>query len=138
MASAQSRKCSHTTASGEPCRAWAVRGSDPPACAAHAGRTSSLPALAADLPADPDILDVIGDLAAKQQFLSRYIDECMAAGDTAIPVLIRLLALHSQNATRLGRLLRDKQALLPNAEDERTAAIYQALDELSEEWGIEL
>ena len=30
--------CSHTTAYGIPCRAFAVAGSDPPTCAAHAGR----------------------------------------------------------------------------------------------------
>ena len=31
-------RCSHPTAAGRPCRAWAVRGSDPPLCSAHAGR----------------------------------------------------------------------------------------------------
>jgi hypothetical protein len=33
-----SRPCSQLTAAGEPCRAWAIRGSDPPLCSAHAGR----------------------------------------------------------------------------------------------------
>jgi hypothetical protein len=142
VARAQSRKCSRTTASGEPCQAWAVHGSDPPVCAAHArsGRAvlDARPDAAREPAATPDILDVIADLAAKQLCLSRYIDECLAAGDTAVPDLTRLLALHSQNAARLGRLFRDKQALLPDADDERTAAIFQALDELSEEWGVEL
>jgi hypothetical protein len=32
------RRCTSTTRSGRPCRAWAVRGTDPPAGAAHAGR----------------------------------------------------------------------------------------------------
>jgi hypothetical protein len=32
------QRCSHTTRSGQPCRAWAIRGSDPPTCSAHAGR----------------------------------------------------------------------------------------------------
>ncbi len=27
--------CSFTTKAGQPCRAWAVRGSDPPACSSH-------------------------------------------------------------------------------------------------------
>lgn len=142
MAHAPSRKCSRTTASGRPCRAWAVHGSDPPACAAHAGSSPPVPDRGPDSAPEPavtlDILDVIADLAAKQLCLSRYIDECLAAGDTAVPDLTRLLALHSQNAARLGRLLRDKRALLPDADDERTAAISQALDELSEEWGVEL
>ena len=29
------RPCSFTTKAGRPCRAWAVRGSEPPACSAH-------------------------------------------------------------------------------------------------------
>jgi hypothetical protein len=29
------RPCSFTTKEGRPCRAWAVRGSDPPACSSH-------------------------------------------------------------------------------------------------------
>lgn len=31
-------KCSHTTKAKQPCNAWAIRGSDPPACATHSGR----------------------------------------------------------------------------------------------------
>ena len=34
----ESRRCSHRTRSGARCRAWAVHGTDPPACSAHAGR----------------------------------------------------------------------------------------------------
>ena len=30
-------RCTGTVLSGEPCRAWAVRGSEPPLCAVHAG-----------------------------------------------------------------------------------------------------
>jgi hypothetical protein len=32
--------CTFTTKSGRPCKAHAVKGTDPPACAAHAGRTA--------------------------------------------------------------------------------------------------
>jgi len=138
MDHAPSRKCSHTTASGMPCRAWAVRGSDPPLCSAHAAGARTAPDGDAGPSATPNILDVIADLAAKQQSLSRYIDECLAAGDTAVPDVTRLLALHSQNAARLGRLLRDKQALMPGTDDARKAIVYEALDELAKEWGIEL
>ena len=42
------RPCSYRTKAGRPCRAWAVRGSDPPACSFHLrargrGQASSLP-----------------------------------------------------------------------------------------------
>lgn len=32
----ESRRCSHRKPDGTQCKAWAVRGSDPPACASHA------------------------------------------------------------------------------------------------------
>jgi len=33
-----SRRCTARTQDGSPCRAWAVRGTEPPRCSAHAGR----------------------------------------------------------------------------------------------------
>jgi hypothetical protein len=89
------------------------------------------------------IAGVIADLAAKQQCLSAFIDDLLrlaAASPEAVPArdLTHLLALHGQNATRLGRLLRDKRALSGEAADGLSSAISQALDELSTEWGIEL
>jgi hypothetical protein len=38
--SPQSTRCTHTTKAGTPCRAWAIKGSDPPVCSAHAGRNA--------------------------------------------------------------------------------------------------
>jgi hypothetical protein len=35
--SARSKRCTAVRADGEPCRAWAVRGSDPPRCSVHGG-----------------------------------------------------------------------------------------------------
>jgi hypothetical protein len=165
-----SRKCSQTTLDGRPCQAWAVRGSDPPACAVHAGSRPSDPPpdalpvshrpdvdaggmsagsiaslinragieAALDTVAGTDIGAVIADLAAKQQRLSRYIDDRLAAGDTSVQDMARLLALHSQNASRLGRLLRDQQALGGEAAYSLQHIIDLALDGLAEEWGIEL
>jgi hypothetical protein len=84
------------------------------------------------------ILAIVLDLLAKQNRLSRYIDGCLGDGKVPVQDLARLLAIHSQNAARLGRLLRDKRALSDRAADAMTAAIDQALDELSAEWGIDL
>jgi hypothetical protein len=81
---------------------------------------------------------IVLDLLAKQNRLSRYIDSRLGDEKMPVPDLARLLAIHSQNASRLGRLLRDKRALSDRAADAMTAAIDQALDELSAEWGIEL
>jgi hypothetical protein len=62
------------------------------------------------------------------------------AGREGVPLreLAHLLALHSQNAARLGRLLRDQRALSGEAADGLSNAITQALDELATEWGIDL
>ena len=89
------------------------------------------------------IQDLVGDLMAKQQALSTLIDRLLAEearspGTLSMQDLARLMALHSQNASRLGRLLRDKRALSGEAADGFAGAIGQALDELSTEWGIDL
>lgn len=146
-----SRHCSATKPDGRPCRAWAVRDSTPPRCAAHGGgqRPVGAPpgntnAQTHGLYTDPDhvlesIDDVITDLAAKQLLLSAYIDHALAGDDSVhVQDLARLLALHGQNASRLGRLLRDKRALSGDAADGIAGAIAQALDELSTELGVEL
>jgi hypothetical protein len=52
--------------------------------------------------------------------------------------LARLLALHGQNASRIGRLLRDQRALSGAAADGLLEAIAKALDEISTELGIKL
>ncbi len=109
------------------------------------------PDLATELARNGEVIrDLVDDLVAKQQALSKLIDHYLAgedqppgegtAGEGTLPLqdLLRLMALHSQNASRLGRLFRDKRALSGEAADGLAGAISQALDELSNEWGIEL
>jgi hypothetical protein len=161
-----SRRCTATKLDGTPCNAWAVRGSDPPLCGMHGGRppasgsraAAAIPdrsrgrrtapddavaAGAGDIPA-PDLTDVariravILDLAAKQSALSDYIDAHLEDPDADLPALARLFALHGQNASRLGRLLRDQRALSGAAADGIAGAIAQALDELGNELGADL
>lgn len=81
---------------------------------------------------------IIHDLAAKQRRLSAYIDAGWESDALPVAELVRLMALHAQNASRLARLLRDKRALSGQAADGIAGAIAQALDELSTEWGIQL
>jgi hypothetical protein len=87
--------------------------------------------------------DLVLDLVAKQQALSALIDRCLAGEDggsdpVATRDLARLMALHSQNAARLGRLLRDKRALTGEESGSLAAAMDEALDALSAEWGVDL
>jgi hypothetical protein len=142
--------CTATNKDRTPCRAWGVRGSDPPLCSAHGGGRAPVGGppgsrnarthgfyvdQVAPLPKPDDIPDsiaeVIHDLAVKQARLSRIINDQPDSED--ILILARLLQLHAQTASRLGRLLRDQRALSGEAADGISAAIAQALDELSTE-----
>jgi hypothetical protein len=80
---------------------------------------------------------VVADLADRQGLLTSYLEKRLSAG-AEVEEIARLFALHGQNASRLGRLLRDQRALSGDSADGLLAAIGQALDELSTELGIEL
>jgi hypothetical protein len=148
-----SRRCTATRADGSPCQAWAVRSSHPPRCAPHGGgrtpacappgnqnaRTHGFYARDAGPPSphhECNIDQVIADLHRKQQRLSRYIDERMA--DLPSADLARFLSIHAQNASRLGRLLRDREILTGGWSAEMDGIIQQALTELGQEWGVDL
>jgi hypothetical protein len=140
--------CTATKRDGTPCQAWAVRGTDPPLCAAHGGGSAPVGApvgnqnavthgfyIAPTAQTLATIESVIDDLATKQLKLSHYIDTHL---DLDIEQMVMLMALHGQNASRLGRLLRDKRALTGESSDGIAGAIAQALDELSTEIGVKL
>jgi hypothetical protein len=156
----ESRHCTATCVDGRPCRAWAVRGSDPPRCGAHGGGRAPAGAPAGNqnarthgfyvqAPADggnghdrsrhaqePCHIDaVIAGLYEKQQRLSRYIDRNM--DDLTPERLARFYQIYAQSCSRLGRLLRDREAL-GRCNHQMDPAIGQALDELGEEWGVDL
>ena len=128
------RRCTAISANGRPCRAWAVRTSDPPRCAPHGGGATTVgaplandnarthgfyadlfsphPASVSDVAPTADqctIGDVIANLYAKYQRLSDYIDE---GTDRFTPEeLISLYRLHAQTSSRLGRLMRDREMM---------------------------
>jgi hypothetical protein len=150
------RRCEATRADGAACRAWAVRGSDPPRCAAHGGTTARIGAppgsqnalkhgfyVRRAREAQPEevagegwsIERIILDLSTKQARLSQYIEA--RAEELSAEDLARFLMIHGQNASRLGRLLRDRRALSGEAADGISAAIAQALDELNSELGTD-
>jgi hypothetical protein len=146
-------RCTQPTRSGRPCRAWAINGTDPPRCAAHAGRGVGAPpgnrnavqhGFYTTLDLDPDdgqppIDTVIRDLALKQAQLSALIgDRLDPADDDELRELLRLLYLHGLNATRLGRLLRDRQALTGPIDLRVLRALGQALDRGGPEREVEL
>ena len=159
----QYRRCTAETKSGKPCRAWAVHDTDPPRCAIHGARAtggapkSNTNALThgyyqgSDLDkADPPTINaILNDLAARQQQLSDLINTCLdhltlepalsaSDRDHSLEPLITLFKLHGQNASRLGRLLRDRLVMDAAGPDRLQVFIDKVLDDLSIEWGREL
>jgi hypothetical protein len=145
------RRCTATTKKGDPCQAWAVHGSNPPRCAAHGGGSAPVGApqnndnakthgFYATRPQDPPrtIDEVFADLAEKQAALSAYIDSLLYDEDADLEDIARVLKIHGMNASRLGRLLRDRRALSGKAADGIAGAVAQALDELSTELNVDL
>jgi len=145
-----SRRCTALCLDGTPCRAWAMRGTEPPRCASHGGTEWAAAAklgkrsildcpdhASRDLPDDCDIDAVIDLLYRRERLLDDLLDQIWGP-DVAVRDLANLLRIHGQNAGRLGRLLRDRQALSGEAADGISGAIAQALDELSSELGAEL
>jgi hypothetical protein len=119
-----SRPCTAICADGSPCEAWAVRGSDPALCVARgggrwpvgapAGNTNALRHgyyTGPELPEDCTIDAIIDMLYHKQIALDDFIDQILSIGQPAVEELAHLLKIHGQNASRLGRLLRDRPVL---------------------------
>jgi hypothetical protein len=142
-----SRRCTATRQDGTPCRAWAVRGSQPPLCSAHGGlapagatpgkgQAGKHDRSTGAGPGEVTITDAINALVRKMEL----IDALLADDDLALTTQerIRLLGLATQAASRLGRLLRDRRALAGDAADGLLGAVAQVLDEIGTELGVEL
>ncbi|HDZ36978.1 MAG TPA: hypothetical protein ENH62_01605 [Marinobacter sp.] len=132
-----SRRCSATTRAGEPCKAYAIR--DSQLCAAHSRnvgapkgnqnrKTHGVYVRAAKKM--EGIGDVATDLMAKQEQLSAYIDGQLAEG-LGSEDMVKLLGLLAQNASRLGRLLRDQRALSGESADGLLEAVGKLMDEIN-------
>lgn len=145
----KSRRCTAVCQDGTPCRAWAVRGSDPPRCSSHGGVRVSVKRrldeqagdegtrLASDLQEDCTIEAVIAALYQQQRQLDEYLRRAWDS-DIDLRELTHLLRVHGQNAYRLGRLLRDQRALSGEAADGIAGAMAMALTAVGNEMGIDL
>ena len=124
-----STRCTATTAAGRACRAWAVRGSDPPRCRAHAGKGTKDDgrgtdgSLSADELSADELAAQIEDLDGRIERLGAYIDAHRA--ELAVGDLVRLLDLHSR---MLGRVTQMRQA--QNALHGEHSALMEAVREV--------
>ena len=96
-------------------------------------------------PAELAALDILADSAeglsptAEIEAARVLLRRLLAFMATAPPAESARLAPSALDAMRtIGRLMRDKQALAAGKEDQWQVAIFEVLDELGEEWGIEL
>ena len=151
------RRCTHTTKAGQPCKAWAVHGTDPPACSIHAGLTRGGPAERNQNARKhgfyaPGISrDELRDLIYLPEDLDSIDDEIIVAKIALRRVLIflenngNLKPRHFLAAARLvlqatrtvALLLRDKRALGGEAADSFLRSLGVALDELNTMWHLE-
>ena len=143
---AASQKCKHEYADGQPCRAWAVRGSEPPRCAAHAGRVGAPPGnqnarrhgfyARTSSPADCTIQGIdaaIADLERRITQVAKFLETCEEP-----ETMLRAFTVYAQAMSRYGRLLRDQRALSGKSADGLLDAIGKALDEINTELGTKL
>jgi hypothetical protein len=147
-------QCTAITHAGTRCKNRAVKGSDPPRCSSHGGspkhagappgnRNAETHGAFANPLAPTANLDArISDLNRKINNLSAYIDRVQIGDGSSDSVDVdqytRLLALHGQLTSRLGRLLRDRQQLSPEDNSFLQDCINEALDEVSELLGVKL
>ena len=140
------RRCAAAKADGSRCRAWAVKGSNPPRCAAHSGLVGA-PAgnknalkhggYAALRQAQDEaqgseirgIGDAVEDIEKRLTRLARFLDGC--PDEEMFPVM----ALYGQMISRYGRLLRDNKVLSDEAADDILDALSRAWELLGEEMG---
>ena len=135
-------RCTAKTAKGTACRAWAVRGSDPPRCAAHGGGSRPPGAPRGNTNArrhgayQDDGSSDLADVLARMNRHLQYLEQCIQDYDGEDPeVLPRLLVMHSQAAARLARFL-ERQGGAEH--DELMAAIDAAMDEAAEIMGVDI
>jgi hypothetical protein len=144
------------------CRAWAIRGSDPPRCSPHSSRAGAPPANhnhlvhgfyattlhpqeLADLAAYAGDTTIDAEIAIARIALRRIMGMLLTGfspGPEPRPLdtldYARFAGLAFQGAAVVSRLLRARHDLGGDRSDSIQAIFDEALAELTEEWGLKL
>jgi hypothetical protein len=160
-----SRRCTASRIDGESCRAWAVRGSEPPLCNVHGGageasdkvESEASDALVstsakndaarrerkgADLEEVATLVSLALDdgledeVAASRIAVQRVMEELREELSPA--EFARLAGLVFRGSDTIARLLRAQRELSGDSAEGIAGAIAEALDALGDEWGVEL
>lgn len=141
------RPCTAVTQDGEPCRAWARRGSDPALCVAHMDdafgegvsfyspimKREELAALAELAEAE---VALEGEVACTR-ILIRRLMAYMNKQEPEGMELLNFAKVVFKGTAAVARLLQKEGELKALAEESGfPAAIGEALDQLAEEWGF--
>jgi hypothetical protein len=151
-------RCTATTAAGRPCRAWAVRDTDPPLCSAHVHANAGAGAPEGNQnrrthgfysamlsQAERDDLDALGEeLSLKDEIgcarvllrrLTIYLGD---NPDLDLEERRRIYDLALAAIRTIARLLRDQRAIGGEPADQWADILGGALDLLNEELGVEV
>lgn len=154
--------CSHTTAAGKSCKAWAMRDpspdGQPPACAIHAGRArgGAPPAnqnarthgFYGRLLSQQEVVDVIShaadmsldeEIACARVALRRVLEFVQQdAGELDPDQYIQVIKLIFYGTRTIGRLLSERSTLTSESAQQIADFVNQALDRMGEKWGRQL
>ena len=122
---------------GQRCKAWAVRDSKPPRCAAHSGKTGA-PAGNKNARTHGGysdtgieihgIEDAVKDLEIRLAMVAGYVEQHPAK-------FMEAMQLYGQMVSRYGRLLRDQKVVGGEAGDTILEALAEAVDEVAKKLG---
>ncbi len=156
-------RCSHATAAGAPCKAWAMHaptpgGPDQPTCAAHAGRArggapvgnqnARTHGFYGRLLSQQEVRDLLfyavdmnldDEVACARVALRRVLEFVQQdSGDLNREQYIQVIKLIFYGTRTIARLLRERHNLSDDTTDRLTRIFGKALDDLGAEWGREL
>lgn len=141
------RLCSEVTKKGEACRAWAVRGTEPPLCSAHAGRNVGAGAPAGNVNAlkhgiyqkfdSPEEVEELDRATLKEELRLlriglRRMAWLLERDDLSVMEYTAVMGKITSGARAVGFL--EPMVMELQNEGEWDAV----LDELGEQWGIEI
>ena len=145
-------RCTAITSRGDPCRAWAAHDTNPPLCAAHAGRAAGAGGPEGDQEhpttgfysraiADEELADLVSlagsddlsdEIGAVRVALRRVL---RALGEDPDLITPEMAAMVFVGARTVARLLRDRRAISGGAAKGMIAGMDQVLAELGDELG---
>jgi len=150
------RRCSATRIDGRPCQAWARRNSDPPLCYAHYilasrvepdrdGGSQPADSIYGRVFSEEEVAHLFslavsdnlnGEVAAVRMAVRRVVLKLQQELEPAD--VARLTGLVFRGADTIARLLKTRHSLSEPEANEIVAAFGEALDNLADEWGVDL